>query len=197
MTPAPDVYPQRCGDRGSIASLKGARPCNAELRSPYQTPYKGEFLTGKCLCGSNTFGVDFDPKIDRDFIRRTYRILAAYDGDYQSTLFANCMIGLLIVPNPRFFDIIPEDDAVDLDYWGVPYAAVTSFSAPGEGNPRPATIRGFVRSLRSAVAQGGLVARYDEGELKGFHFSDESGFDATLGIAELQELLGNFIGRLR
>jgi HEPN family protein len=41
--------------------------------------------------------VQFEKQFERDFMRRTLKLVQDYQGPYDATLLLNCLLGLLIV----------------------------------------------------------------------------------------------------
>ncbi len=131
-----------------------------------------------------------DPhKFERDFMRRTLRILDDYAGPYDATLLLNCTLGLLIVPREALIDCIPRDPMAQLGGWGITPGSIKSFGHPTRNNPHPETLRGFVRSLRDAIAHFRIRPIQGGGRVNGFSFSAENHFQADVPLAEMREFL--------
>ena len=63
--------------------------------------------------------MQFEKKFERDFMRRTLKLVQEYTGPYDATLLLNCLLGLLIVPKETSLDKIPTDPISKLKDWGI------------------------------------------------------------------------------
>ncbi len=110
-------------------------------------------------------------QFEQDFAARTQTLLESYGGAYDATLLVNCLVGLLFIPRARSFERIPNDPVSDLSQWGVSSESISSF---GERRPsdqhEPNTVRGFVQSLRNAVAYFQLAPKYKDGQASAFRY---------------------------
>ena len=122
---------------------------------------------------------------EREFMKRTLEIVRQYHGDFNATLLLNCLLGLLIVPKEICLNAIPEDPVSELPRWGISPQSIRSFGR----RPNSDSLRGLVHSLRNAVAHFRFDPDPPRGEVKGFRFHDNNGFDATINLAEMREFV--------
>ncbi|HST62670.1 MAG TPA: HEPN family nuclease, partial [Longimicrobium sp.] len=94
--------------------------------------------------------MEYEVEFERDFMRRTLRIVQDYSGASEATLLLNCLVGLLIVPKERFLDRIPLDPLSWLQHWGISPTSIHEAAKITKANPAPETLRGIVHSLRNA-----------------------------------------------
>jgi hypothetical protein len=142
--------------------------------------------------------MEYEDEFERDFMRRTLRIVQDYSGPSDATLLLNCLVGLLIVPKERFLDRIPLDPLSSLQNWGISPSSIHEAAKTTKANPAPETLRGIVHSLRNAVAHSRFEPLHRDGLVDGFRFSDLSGFRAEIPVAELQvfvERLASHLGQ--
>ncbi len=125
-------------------------------------------------------------KFERNFMQRTLRILQEYTGPYDATLLLNCLLGLLIVPREALIDQIDREPFTSFNSWGITPSCVRNFGAPTRNNPQPQTLRGVVRSLRDAVAHFHVRPIQGGGQVTGFVFRTQTGFEAAIPLGELR-----------
>lgn len=126
-------------------------------------------------------------EFDRAFMRHTLRILEKYDGEFDATLLVNCLLGLLVVPKESCLKAIPETPLAELGTWGIDPRAIRH---PGEaypGNPRPATLRGLVISLRHAVAHFRIRPIPSRGDVHSFEYRNDKKLHAVIPLAQMRE----------
>lgn len=132
----------------------------------------------------------------RDFVTRTLTIVKEYEGEYDASILLNCLLGLLIVPKEKWFDRIPLDPIEKLSDWGINPKSIHSFGIDRQGNPFKPTLRQLVKSLRNSVAHFRIEPLANEGKCSGFSFSDQSGFEATVSLHELNSLVHRLASHL-
>src|SRR5207247_7283949 len=114
-----------------------------------------------------------------DFMRRTLALVQGYDGSYDATNLLNCLLGLLVVPNEKLFDLIPSDESIEaLANWGIDPSSITKYGKCECGDRHPKNLRHLVKSLRHAVAHFQVKPVNEEGRCVGFTFSTRNGFHA-------------------
>src|SRR5262245_21614370 len=133
--------------------------------------------------------MEFEQEFERDFIRRTLTLVKDYKGPFDATLLLNCLLGLLIVPKEPSLDQIPADPVANLKNWGIAPSSIRSFGKQTDKNQHPQTLRGIVYNLRNAVAHFRFKPVHAARVVKGFTFTDASGFDATIEIAEMRDFV--------
>lgn len=128
-------------------------------------------------------------QFERDFMHRTRGNLARYNGEHESTMLLNCMIGLLIVPRERLLRLLPDEPSWEPADWGIKREAIVCVER-GQGRDLAGrSIRWFVVKLRNAVAHFHVLPVHQGGRVKGFEFWDRSGFRAELCLESLRHFL--------
>lgn len=130
--------------------------------------------------------MSYNTDFDRAFMERSLSLIKEYKGPFDATLLLNCLLGLLIVPKESCLEAIPTDPIDEIRKWGVSPESIESpgrFRGPDDD---PRTLRGLVYHLRNAVAHFRFEPRPPQGEVEAFHFSDSSGFRATVRLVELR-----------
>ena len=111
-------------------------------------------------------------KFEIDFIKRTLGILEQYEqcsplelGEkYEITLFVNCCVGLIVIPQQVIYDSVPSD-RLD-NSWDIQNDYIIMFK--GER-----TIKKFVRHIRNSIAHGHIQLTSDnESEITHVEFED-------------------------
>lgn len=138
------------------------------------------------------FKMRYEDKFELDFMKRTLEIVEEYQGELDATLLLNCLLGLLIVPKETSLLKIPKDPIRDLEKWGISPDSIKEFGKETKGNDNPRTLRGIVWHLRNSVAHFRFVPIYDNNQVIGFEFNDQSGFLAELNLSEMN----TFVRRL-
>lgn len=142
--------------------------------------------------------MEFTEEFEKDFMKRTLELLTEYPGEYEATLLLNCLLGLLVVPKEALLEKIPTDPISELHQWGLSPQSITSFGKKNRVNQHPETLRGVVYNLRNSVAHFRVRPIEENNLVKGFSFSDLSGFNATIGIKEMRifvERLASYLER--
>jgi hypothetical protein len=128
-------------------------------------------------------------QFERDFMYRTRSNLARYNGEHESTMLLNCMVGLLIVPRERLLRLLPDEPSWDPEDWGIQRQAIVCVER-GQGRElADRSIRWFVIKLRNAVAHFHVLPVHKEGRVRGFEFWDRSGFRAILSLPSLRQFV--------
>lgn len=129
-----------------------------------------------------------------DFISRTKEILRQYDKyvnppetRYNVTLFINCMMGLLIIPQQYWYGNLPTVDVSEA-HWGIGPDMI-SCANNGKG------IDEVARHLRNSLAHNNFFSLPgDKDYLNTFQFKDYSNktptFDATIPVDGLRKFVG-------
>ena len=130
--------------------------------------------------------MEFGKQFERDFMRRTLKLVKEYEGPYDATLLLNCLLGLLIVPKETSLEQIPTEPISKLSEWGISPASIKSFGKKNEKNQYPETLRGIVYNLRNSVAHIRVRPTTDMRQVKGFEFTDLSGFRASIDLNEVR-----------
>lgn len=86
-----------------------------------------------------------------EFIARTRKIIAQYENvqgeHYESTLLANCLLGLLVFPEEKYFSQL-RDDLISAE-------SLTDLSKAVKRSPRKSLdLRYILRRMRNAAAHG-------------------------------------------
>jgi hypothetical protein len=153
-------------------------------------------------------------KQDIDFIKRTKSIIEQYDEhvmpkvdkkeQFDVTLFLNCFIGLLIVPQQNWYDNIPEE-CISSDEWGIEPECIHSIKdkkGRNEGN----NIKNVARHLRNSIAHynfKGISSGAGDNQIVNIEFKDFKDethriqtFEAVIPIAALKKFTTKFIETL-
>lgn len=130
--------------------------------------------------------MSYNSDFQRAFIERSLVLVQEYKGPFDATLLLNCLLGLLVVPKESCLAAIPLDPIESLGSWGISPKTIRSFGKSTGENDNPRNLRGLVWRLRNAVAHFQFKPVPDRGEVKAFNFTDRSGFDATISLAELR-----------
>lgn len=141
--------------------------------------------------------MSFHSDFEREFMDRSLRLVKEYKGPYDASILLNCLLGLLIVPKEACLKAIPTDPIGDLRKWGVSPDSIKNFGKSKGPNDDPRTLRGLVWHLRNAIAHFRFKPIPERGEVKAFHFDDESGFEAEVGIKELREFVERLAVKLK
>lgn len=128
--------------------------------------------------------MEYSKQFERDFTKRTLEIVRDYQGERDATLLINCLLGLLIVPQQRSYQRIPEEPLDKLKEWGISPESIQSF-----GGDRKQNLRQLVRSLRNAAAHFRITPLEENGRVKGFYFQDQNGFRAEIKLAEMRQFV--------
>ncbi|MBA3255136.1 MAG: hypothetical protein H0T64_00610 [Pyrinomonadaceae bacterium] len=96
--------------------------------------------------------LQFEKQFERDFMRRTLKLVQEYQGPYDATLLLNCLLGLLIVPKEISREQIPTDPISKLKDWGISPGSIKRVGKKNDKNQHPETLRGIVYNLRNWIA---------------------------------------------
>ncbi len=132
-----------------------------------------------------------------DFVRRTLEILKVYKGRHEETLLLNCLLGLLVTPHEisEFLKEIPNFGEGKLKALGVPVDLI-EWGNTRRGNPRRKNLHTFIRCLRGSVRYLLVKPIRDNGQIKGFHFMWEGGFDAPVECGEIRQVISELFTHL-
>lgn len=133
--------------------------------------------------------MSYNSDFERAFIERSLVLVQQYRGPYDATLLLNCLLGLLVVPKESCLLSIPRDPIDNLTKWGINPVAIISFGTSTLEDNDPRYLRGLVWHLRNAVAHFHFRPIPETGEVESFHFHDDSGFKATVPLAELRDFV--------
>ncbi len=120
-----------------------------------------------------------------EFMQRTLAVVQKYDGPHDMTNLLNCLLGLLIVPNERLFDLIPTDPIQTLAKWGIDPKSIEQYGKCECGNQYPQNLRQLVKSLRHAVAHFQIKPVNEDKKCVAFTFSNRTKFRATIRRDEM------------
>ncbi len=131
-----------------------------------------------------------------EFMRRTLDLVENYHGPSDMTNLMNCLLGLLVVPNERLFDLIPTDSIETLKNWGIDPKNITHYGKCECGDRHPKNLRQLVKSLRHAVAHFQVKPINENRECVGFAFSNRSGFRARVRKDEMRVFVEKLVKHL-
>lgn len=127
--------------------------------------------------------MEYDKNFVECFIKRTLELLESYNEEYDATLILNCLLGLLIVPKERFYNIIPCEP---ISNWGLVAEASSSMN-----------LKCFVRAMRNAVSHFTVEPIHCDEKVSGFAFNDRNGgCIVKLSLSQLRAFsikLANFL----
>lgn len=141
--------------------------------------------------------MSFNSDFERAFMERSLLLVKEYKGPYDATILLNCLLGLLIVPKETCIKAIPLDPIDGLRKWGISPSSIENFGNSKGEDDNPYTLRGLVWHLRNAVAHFRFKPCPERGEVKAFHFHDQSGFKATLKLDELRDFVERIAKKLK
>jgi len=133
-----------------------------------------------------------------DFVDRTKQIIEQYDNGiiptekekYEVTLFLNCLVGLLILPQQKWYDDLPTNITTSND-WGIDEAEIKIIKNPNL-KEEDKTIANIARHLRNSVAHYRFEVFSDEKkEIQEIKFTDFKGkektFEAKISVESLRK----------
>jgi hypothetical protein len=150
-------------------------------------------------------------KQDFDFIKRTQSIIKQYeeyvmpsvkkDEQFDVTLFLNCFVGLLIVPQQNCFDNIPTD-SIAPDEWGIAPKDIQIIKDNAGKKDEARNIKNVTRHLRNSIAHyhfKGLRSKEGNNQIETIEFEDftdhtqkNQTFKAVISIAALKQFTTKF-----
>lgn len=130
--------------------------------------------------------MSYNSDFERAFIERSLTLVQEYKGPFDATLLLNCLLGLLVVPKESCLAAIPLTPVAELGKWGINPSAITSYGKSKGQDDNPQNLRGLVWRLRNSVAHFRFKPVPATGEVVAFSFEDQSGFQATVPLAELR-----------
>lgn len=128
----------------------------------------------------------YDSDFARSFMRRTLDIAQDYRGPYDATLLINCLLGLLVIPNEKLINKVPDDPLSKIEAWGISSSSIINSGKCSLGHKHELNVRQIIRQLRNSVAHFRIEPIQREGEVIGYSFKDRSGFHAELSVSELK-----------
>jgi hypothetical protein len=141
--------------------------------------------------------VSYNSDFERAFIERSLTLVQEYSGPFDATLLLNCLLGLLVVPKESCLAAIPLDPIAELEKWGIQPSAIKTFGKSNGVNDDPRNLRGLVWRLRNSVAHFRFKPVPERGEVVAFNFRDQSGFEATVPLAELRVFVERLASHIR
>ena len=141
--------------------------------------------------------------IDIDFAKRTLKIPEQYDQtkqpgleNFEVTLLVNCLIGLLVLPQQRRNDLIPDVPVEELADWGIEPGFIGSWGKVVGTCGDKQTLRRLVCHLRNGVCHFRIEAKGTEIDIERLTFSDLNGFRATIPVDSLRTFAKKFASAL-
>jgi hypothetical protein len=149
-----------------------------------------------------------------DFIKRTKSIIEQYDKfvmpkvgkkeQFEVTLFINCFVGLLIVPQQNWFDDIPEE-LISSDEWGIEPECIPVIKDKSGHHDEEKNIKNIARHLRNSIAHyhfKGLTLEHENNQITNIEFKDFTNnktcktFEAIIPVTALKKFINKFIDTL-
>ncbi|MGM5631322.1 HEPN family nuclease [Apibacter raozihei] len=128
-----------------------------------------------------------------DFITRTRKILEQYNSlnlgneKYEITLFMNCLVGLLIIPQQHWYDKLPTN-SIERKDWGIAKEDIIKIAKEDY------SVKNVARHLRNSISHYHLKACESKGEISSFIFKDFFNKKLTLNTKEISiEKLKKFV----
>lgn len=100
--------------------------------------------------------MEYKEPFEKEIINRTLSIVNEYKGNFEKTALVNCCIGLLIVPEQKFYDKLPNKK-IDGTKWGIDASLIQKCSKK--------TIKDVARHIRNAVAHNGITFMNENNEV--------------------------------
>lgn len=133
--------------------------------------------------------MEYEKDFVKSFVERSLKIADEYNGEYDSTLLLNCLLGLLVGPREKANHRITDVPMADLEAWGIPASSVQGKCQCGGTYPK--ILMQLTRCLRNAVAHFDIKPIHSNGRVSGFVFEDEKQpFKAELTIEQLRTFVG-------
>jgi len=143
----------------------------------------------------------------KDIINRTKSIIEQYENffiepekKYEETLFINCLVGLLIIPQQHWFGKLPKD-IVALEEWGICPDSITIIKSSRRDEDK--NIENIARHMRNSVSHYNFkVIPDDSGQINKIEFFDkipktqDKTFEATIDMTGLKLFTNKLIEAL-
>lgn len=130
-----------------------------------------------------------------DFISRTKKIIEQYNDiklpeneKFEITLLINCLVGLLILPQQNWFDMLPSGYVISQKEWGINKKHIHVIK-----NGEMMDVKNIARHLRNSIAHYRFKAFENKStEISSVSFKDydQQGnitFDATIPIPSIRQ----------
>jgi hypothetical protein len=135
-----------------------------------------------------------------DFIKRTKKIIEQYeqlvmpkDERYETTLLLNCLLGLLIIPEQKWFNNLPSTIITETE-WGIDPNLI-SLIKNNKGIDEDKSVANIVRHLRNSLAHNRFTT-VSGPTIREIEFKDKNNsgptFEATLSIKSLKKFVEKF-----
>lgn len=132
-------------------------------------------------------------KIERDFIERTMKLIAQYEGDldkydfkeqFNYTLIINCLLGLIIMPKQRVISYIPKDRLTE------DFKKQIGLNQSWIDNEIK-TLRELVKRLRNPTAHFDIdvISEDDENRIDWIEFKDDKDGGRSIAKFRASEIL--------
>ncbi len=124
--------------------------------------------------------------IEKEFVQHTLQIMQDYDGPFGVTLLVNCLLGLIVLPKERNFTYIVERDNLQFQDLGIEEGDIRSW---GRFKEEQQTVARFLQCMRNSIAHIHIESISEAGEIDSLRFIDKSGFEASLSIEKIKEIV--------
>ena len=124
--------------------------------------------------------MSFNSDFEIEFIKRTKEMLNDYNGEYEVSIFLNCLLGLLIVPKEQCFISFPE---TSLDgSWGIKEIDVISHNLSSLNH------KNVIAKMRNSLAHFRFRPVPAKGKVESISFKDRGGFELIIELDRLKVL---------
>lgn len=140
--------------------------------------------------------MSFNSDFERAFVERSLSIVRNYQGEYETTLLLNCLLGLLVVPKQTVINQFPVTPLAEAGKWGVTADWLVRAGKVQADDSHPGHLRGLIWRLRNSVAHFRFEPVPLSGEVTAIRFTDQNGFEAIIPLTCLRSFVrevGTFV----
>jgi hypothetical protein len=123
--------------------------------------------------------------IEKEFVNQTLHILQNYEGPYGVTLLLNCLLGLIVLPQERYFGHT-EDNRLGIKELGIDDEDIKSWGDIREDGKTGAQL---LRCMRNSIAHIQIKSISENGEIASLSFADKSGFKVVLSLEKIKTMV--------
>lgn len=143
-----------------------------------------------------------------DFFKRTREIIQDYEkstnNKYETTLLCNCLLGILVFPEQKLFNVISQTSLSNENY--------QKLKGGLRGTKKPRSVKTIICRMRNAVAHCNIkfesattyksdnqikyIHFYDDKDHQNKHDLDDYEFHLKIDVADLKDILFDFCDRM-